>query len=236
MIGSDVEVLMTSFVLVHGGAHGAWCWDRVVPFLRSDRRVDAVVAVDLTGHGVRRNVKPLEAITLDDYVDDVVREIEDRDLRKVVLVGHSLAGITVPQVAARVPDRVQWLIYLSTSNPPAGQSINDLMKHPLSPIARGIDFELMFCNDLDGETTAWLLSQLGPEPPGPLAQPVTPTVLPADLDSTYILLERDEALPPEYQREQARNAGVREVVPLDAGHSAFASRPRELADLLLRYA
>jgi hypothetical protein len=44
------------------------------------------------------------------------------------------------------------------------------------------------------------------------------------------------ALPPALQREQARNAEVDEIVSLDAGHSAFASRPKELADLLLCYA
>lgn len=227
---------MTSFVLVHGGAHASWCWDRLAPHLRSDPRVRSVVAVDLTGHGARRDVKPLEAISRADYVDDVVREIESRDLREVVLVGHSLAGITIAHAAARVADRIRRLIYLSTSNPAAGHSIEDLMKHPLSPLSRDVDFRDMFCNDLDDEAAGWLLSKLGPEPPGPMAEPVPAIVLPAELESTYILLERDEALPPPLQREQARNAGADEVVPLDAGHSAFASRPRELADLLLRYA
>lgn len=227
---------MTSFVLVHGGAHAAWCWDRLVPHLNADPRVGAVVAVDLTGHGARRDVKPLEDVTLADYVDDVVREIEGRDLREVVLVGHSLAGITIPRAAARVASRMRRLVHLSTSSPPAGRSIDELMEHPLSPLSRGVDFRAMFANDLDDESMAWLLSNLGPEPPGPLREPVAPADLPAGLGSTYVLLQRDEALPPAFQREQARNARVDEVVPFDAGHSAFASRPRELARLLLRYA
>ncbi len=227
---------MTNFVLVHGGSHGSWCWDRLVPHLRSDARVEYVLAIDLPGHGARRNVKPLEAITLADYVDHVVREIESQNMQRVVLVGHSLAGITIPRVAARVPDRIQRLIYLSTSNPLAGQSIADLMQHPLSPLSRGVDFHKMFCNDLDEEATAWLRSNLEPEPPGPINEPVSPVVVPSGLKSTYILLERDEALPPAFQREQAQNANVDEVVSFDAGHSAFVSRPRELADLLLRYA
>lgn len=227
---------MTSFVLVHGGAHGAWCWERLVPHLRADPRVEAVVAVDLTGHGTRRDVKPLDAITLVDYVDDVVREIESRDLRGVVLVGHSLAGITIPRAAARVADRIRRLVYLSTSNPTAGQSIAELMKHPLSPVSRQIDFRRMFCNDLEDEAATWLLSRLGPEPPGPMNEPVPAIAPAAGMKSTYILLERDEALPPAFQCEQARNAGADEVVPFDAGHSAFASRPRELAELLLRHA
>lgn len=227
---------MTSFVLVHGGAHGAWCWDRLAPHLSSDPRVDAVVAVDLSGHGARLDAKPLEEIRLADYVDDVVREIKGRDLHGVVLVGHSLAGITIPRAAARVADRIRRIVYLSTSNPVAGQSIEDLMKHPLSPLSRGVDIKDMFCNDLDDEAAAWLLSNLGPQPPGPLTEPVPPVSLPGEIESTYILLERDEALPPALQREQALNARADEVVPFDAGHSAFASRPRELADLLLRYA
>ncbi len=207
-----------------------------MPFLRSSPRVAAVVAVDLVGHGDRRNVKPLGAITLGDYVDDVVREIETRDLRDVVLVGHSLAGITIPQAAARVADRLRRVIYLSTSNPAVGQSVVDLMKHPLSPATRGVNFQTMFCNDLDEDTASWLLARLGPEPPGPMAESVEVARLPPGVASSYVLLERDEALPPAYQREQARTAGVDEVVSFEAGHSAFASRPRELAELLLRYA
>lgn len=227
---------MTNFVLVHGGSHGAWCWDRLLPYLRSDPRVASVLAIDLPGHGANRGTRPLDAITLADYVDDVAREIDSRDLRQVVLVGHSLAGITIPRAAARVPDRMQRLIYLSTSNPPAGQSIADLMQHPLSPLSRGVDFKRMFGNDLDDETTAWLHTRLEPEPPGPIVEAVPAVTLPPGLQSTYILLERDEALPPAFQREQAQHANVDEVVPFDAGHSAFLSRPRELAELFLRYA
>lgn len=227
---------MTNFVLVHGGSHAAWCWERLAPHLRADPRVNTVLAVDLSGHGARRDVKPLEAITLDDYIDDVVRGIETRDLRDVVLVGHSLAGITIPRAAARIPERIRRLIYLSTSNPVAGQSIAALMQHPLSPLSRRAGFQNMFCNDLDDETTAWLYSKLEPEPPRPIDEPVTPVALPQGIASTYILLERDEALPPAFQREQAANTRVDEVATFDAGHSAFLSRPRELAALLLRYA
>jgi pimeloyl-ACP methyl ester carboxylesterase len=227
---------MASFVLVHGGAHGAWCWERLVPHLAASPGVEAVVAVDLTGHGARLETKPQEAVTRADYVADVVREIEARDLCEVVLVGHSLAGITVPEAAARVARRMRRLVYLSTAHPEPGCSVDDLMKHPLSPMSRGIDFERMFCNDLDAETKAWLLAHLGPEPPGPMQEAVPGAALPAGLPSSYVLLERDEALPPALQRELARTARADEIVPFDAGHSAFASRPRELAELLLRWA
>ena len=59
---------------------------------------------------------------------------------------------------------------------------------------------------------------------------------PPDIPSTYVLLEHDEVLLPAYQLEHAKRIGAGEIVRLAAGHSAFASRPEALAELLLRYA
>ena len=50
-----------------------------------------------------------------------------RDLHDVVLVGHSLAGITIPQVAARVPDRIRALVFVSCTVPRDGQSTHDTL-------------------------------------------------------------------------------------------------------------
>jgi pimeloyl-ACP methyl ester carboxylesterase len=208
----------------------------VVPLLAADPRVGQVIAVDLPGHGALQHVKPAADIGLDDYVEHVAGLIEARDLEDVVIVGHSLAGLTLPPVAHRVEARLRRLIYLASSNPDKGRTVNDLMDHPLSPIRRGVSMETMFCNDLDADSSEWLMSQLVDEPPRLLETPVEVPRGPSGVPSTYILLERDETLPPEYQREQAQTAGVDEVVSFDTGHSAFAAKPRELAKLLLRYA
>ena len=230
------EALMSSFVLVHGASHGAWCWERVIPWLEADARVEQVVALDLPGRAALRDVKPADEITLQDYVDHVVDELDRLALRDVVLVGHSLAGLTLPPVSHRVPERLRRLVYLASSNPPKGQTVMDLMTKPLSPISRGVSMEQMFCNDIDEETSQWLMSQLCDEPPLPMQTPVEITRPPKGVPSTYVLLEQDETLPPPYQREQAETAAVDEVVTFDSGHSAFAAKPRELAELLLRYA
>ena len=228
---------MSSFVLVHGGSHGAWCWDRVRPLLERDRRVERVLAVDLPGHGERIAAGPQEEIGLSDYVDAVVSDIEDAGLTDIVLVGHSLAGITIPHVAARLPSRLRRLIYLSTTNPESGRSVMDeLASNPLSPISRGIDVTEGFCSDLDEATSAWLRSRLGPQPAGPLEAKVTRVAGPPAIPSTYVLLEQDEVLIPAYQLENAKRIGAGEIVRMAGGHSIFASRPEALAEVLLRYA
>jgi hypothetical protein len=69
-----------------------------------------------------------------------------------------------------------------------------------------------------------------------MSEPGKAVILPPELHTSYVLLERDETLPPELQLEQAKQAGVEEVIRFDSGHSAFAAKPRELAELLLGWA
>lgn len=226
---------MTNFVLVHGGAHAAWCWDPLIPHLVGRSGVGSVTAVDLAGHGARIDEKPEGAIQLADYVGNVVDLVEGAGMNDVVLVGHSLAAITITPAAHVLSERLRRIVYLSTTNPESGRSVMDAMTDPLAPDTANIDLEAMFCNDLDPVTTEWLLSRLGPEPAGPMTEPVQQPRPPAGLPSTYILLEQDQALPPDFQLRQAANAGVDEIVRLNTGHSAFAADPEALAALLLQY-
>lgn len=224
---------MPSFVLVHGGSHAAWCWDRVIPHLEADPRVDRVLATDLCGHGARQDAKPIDEITLADYHSSVLEDLEAADLKDVVLVGHSLAGITIPAVAHRVPERIRHLVYLTTTNPPAGGRVTDAMADPRSPVARGVDLEAAFCSDLDAETAAWLCGQLGPQPPAVLTEAIEIVSGPEGIPQTYVLCEDDEVLPADFQLEQAETIGVDRVLRFASGHSPFASRPADLATLLL---
>ncbi|HSV39895.1 MAG TPA: alpha/beta hydrolase [Nocardioidaceae bacterium] len=81
---------MTTFALVHGAWHGAWCWERLVPELVA--RGHTCIVMDL----------PIDdaSATFDDYADVVVDACTDAS-SDLVVVGHSLGGMVVPLVAAR---------------------------------------------------------------------------------------------------------------------------------------
>jgi pimeloyl-ACP methyl ester carboxylesterase len=70
-----------TLVLVHGAWHGAWCWAGVIGQLEAAG--DRAYAVDLPAHGANRLDPVLATRAL--YVDAVVRFIEERNLRNVVL-------------------------------------------------------------------------------------------------------------------------------------------------------
>jgi pimeloyl-ACP methyl ester carboxylesterase len=80
---------VSTFVLVHGGWHGAWCWTRVVPLLQGEGH--DVVAPALTGLGERAHLATRE-VDVSTHVRELVDLLETSDASDVVLVGHSYSG------------------------------------------------------------------------------------------------------------------------------------------------
>jgi pimeloyl-ACP methyl ester carboxylesterase len=104
---------MATVVLVHGACHGGWCWEPIVPLL--ERQGHAVAAPDLPCDDPAAGVP--------EYVDAVISSIAPAST-DVVLVGHSLAGLTIPAVAAR--RRVSALVFLAAIVGMPGRSLADL--------------------------------------------------------------------------------------------------------------
>jgi pimeloyl-ACP methyl ester carboxylesterase len=65
-------------------------------------------------------------VGLQTHVADVVNLLEFQDLREVVLVGHSYAGMVIGSVGHRVPERIAHLVYLDAFVPEHGKSFFDL--------------------------------------------------------------------------------------------------------------
>src|SRR5688572_33286323 len=83
--------MTTTFTLIHGAWHGAWCWEPLVAELEG--RGHRAMAVDL----------PCDdpTVTTIDNATQVVEALGDAD--EVVVVGHSLGGIVAPVVAQLRP-------------------------------------------------------------------------------------------------------------------------------------
>ena len=113
---------MATFVLIHGGCHGGWCWERIVPLLHDQGH--RAFAPDLPGTGSDRT--PLSQVTLQGwakFVADLIRQQNE----PVVLVGHSLGGPVISQAAEFVPDRIKSLVYLAAIMPSDGGTAGDLV-------------------------------------------------------------------------------------------------------------
>ena len=113
---------LPALVLVHGGAHASDCWDLTVGEIRRLAPELTVLAVDLPG----RRGKPgdLAAVRIADCVDSVIADVESAGLSEVVVCGHSLGGVTVPGVVAKLgTSRVREMVLAAAFLPPQGTSV-----------------------------------------------------------------------------------------------------------------
>jgi pimeloyl-ACP methyl ester carboxylesterase len=235
----DYGARMTNFVLVPGAWLGAWAWDEVAEPLTRDGY--DVVAVTLSGLADRRG-DDAALVGQARHVDDIVSAVEDRDLREVVLVGHSYSGVPVGQAAARIGDRLRRVVYVDSNVATDGQSFIG----SLSPEGQAEVTRLIADNgglwpqpqaadyagqDLSDEAIALIVERSTPHPSLALSEPVELVRPIAELPSTYIkcLMNGDQ---PSDDVKALLESPNWELVELDTGHWPMFSRPVELAKVL----
>ncbi|KAK6237565.1 hypothetical protein QUC31_003034 [Theobroma cacao] len=103
------------FVLVHGACHGAWCWYKVVTLLKSAGH--QVTALDLAAFGVHpKQVHELHSMS--DYSEPLMEFMESLPPKeRVILVGHSMGGVTISIAMERFPEKVSVAVFAPASMP-----------------------------------------------------------------------------------------------------------------------
>lgn len=234
---------MATFVLIHGAMHGGWCWRRVLPYLRGAGH--DVYAPTLTGMGERAHLltRDVNVIT---HVRDVLGVLHYEDLKQVILVGHSYAGMVLAGVAEAAAPRLAHLVYLDAFPPRDGESALDL-EPPGSAQAfaemartRGDGWRLPPTESLlerwglrAEADRRWVWSNLTDFPLRCFQEPVSlPKEVSRTLPRTYIACV-DPANPGmALSADRAREEGWR-FRSLASGHDAMVTAPAELAALLL---
>ena len=102
-------------VMVHGITDNGLCWTTLALKLQEDHDI---YMLDARGHGLS---DPFTASDDGDtLVKDVVAAIEALELRKPILIGHSMGAHTVMRLGAEYPDLAKAVIMLDPMLPGAG--------------------------------------------------------------------------------------------------------------------
>jgi pimeloyl-ACP methyl ester carboxylesterase len=237
---------MNTYILVHGAWHGAWCWNKVVPLLLQAGH--QAIAVDLPGHG--KDKTPISEISLQSYVDRVC-QVLDGQSEPVVLLGHSLGGISITQAAEYHPNKIKTLVYLCAFVPQNGQSCQELLQ--LTPnsapllmqnVTQSKDrsystvkeeaLKEVFYNDCSEEDIARARLLLCPQAGAPSAARVTTTVENfGRIPKIYIETLQDKTIVPWFQEKMYSALPFQKIIKMRTSHSPFFSAPGELVAHLL---
>jgi pimeloyl-ACP methyl ester carboxylesterase len=237
---------MATYVLVHGGGHGGWCYQRVARLLRSSGH--EVYTPTLSGLGERSNLLSPD-IDLELHVRDVVAVLHYEDLHDVILVGHSYGGMVITGAADRAADRIGGVVYLDAANPENGQSLVDVagpiieMTRPMGAVVDGVELVLLpspeaglFYGVTDPDDVAWMADRLTGHPWKCFEQPLrlTDEVAFAALPQYHIVCTSTLATRDPELMEKARADG--RLWEIDTGHDLMITEPAAVTEALLQIA
>ena len=252
---------MTDYLLVHGAGQGAWVWGRVwgymtapeehPPTLHKTRRANHVYPMDLPGHGADAG-GDTSGVRLDDCVEAITRTVEREGLKDLVLVGHGFGGSLVFQAAQLLPQPPKRVVLVGGIVPANQRSLISVFPRPirtgfgllsfLSALSRrevkvpkpAIDRYL--CNTMDPMEIVQMIGFMGALPTRVLNSRLVLEEDGLPCPVTYVVLTQNRLVSPESQRRIAARCDSEETLEIEACHEVMWQHPKELADLLLRYA
>ena len=228
------------FVLIPGAWMGAWAWEPVIAGLRAlGHRVHPV-----TLSGLDKGDADVSEVGLETHVGDVLRVLEEKDLRDVIVVGHSYSGIVAGQVADRAPDRVAHTVFVDAFLPHDGRSMLDAFpeqgrEEELAQIAenggRWPAPDLAGAADghgLTGEQARWLVHRLVGHPGRTVSEPAVLERPLGEMRATFIACSFE--ISDDVQAMCGEPSWI--FRRLRTGHWPMVSAPEELVALLTEVA
>jgi pimeloyl-ACP methyl ester carboxylesterase len=224
---------MATFALIHGGGDVGWYWHLVAGALRE------------LGHDAVAPDLPCDDDSADlwRYADTVVDAIGDSG--DVIVVGQSYGGFTAPLVADRRP--VDLLVLVAGMIPapceaPAEWWHNTGYRQAVEEQARrdggktGSDDPFVaFYHDVPRPLAEEAMSKERGESEAAYNSPWPLQSWP-DVETKFVLCTEDRFFPPEFMRKVVADRLAIAPEEIASGHCVALSRPRELANLLGRFA
>lgn len=231
----------STYVLVHGGFHGGWCWKDVASRLRMAGH--EVYAPTLTGLGERSHLLYC-APTLETWIEDIMQVIRYESLEDIILVGHSFAGPIITAIADRAPSRLRHLVFLDAQILQPGESSADRIPERVElyrkrgqqigsvtviPVGEPRDFGVA-----DADAAKSLARKLTPHPLQTYYDPLYLTnPLGNGVPATYIACSKPFFRSTELARSIAKGMPGWKYLEIATGHNAMITAPDELASMLL---
>ena len=234
-----------AIIFVHGGQHTKQCWAPTINAITGLQADTKMLAVNLPGRG--GDGGELDGLTIAKCVARVVEKIREQAFDEVVLVGHSMAGVTLPGVVEKLGAKVvKKVIFLACCIPPDGKAVFDTLQQPIRFITqqaakkRAVSSPLpifvatwLFANGMTKQQKKLMANELCAESTAIPNEPVDRSGFPK-VPMCWIITLRDRAVRPSLQRQFIDNlGGVDDIIEIDTCHDAMISEPHKLAKMLL---
>lgn len=229
------------YVLVHGAWHGGWAWKDVAKGLR--QLGHSVSTPTLAGLGERFHVEAAQ-IGLNTHIQDINAHLEMEDLKDVVLVGHSYAGMVIAGTIGEKTGRVKSAVFFDAFLPEPGKGLADYI-----PPKGKVNFEKLHSEKklvpppphkswgkrwglTDPRLINWVKKRIRPQSAMTFLEPVKNDFILNDVDYTYIRCEQNPNPFFAKAAEKIKHDPKWKYIGIDSHHEAMMLVPSKVIDIL----
>ncbi len=228
-----------TLVLIHGWNCDRRYWEPAMAVLEDDYHL---VAVDLGGHG--ESGANRQAWTIGAFGEDVAAVVRQLDLKRVVLVGHSMGGPVAVEAAGRLPGRVVGVVGVDTFQAVEERPPDDL-DNQLEPFRRDLGKALrildpvFFAPSTEPELEDWIRRDMAAAPVG-VSVPALESLVRYDESAALSALEvpvgtiNADIRPTDAEALRRAQPGFELVIVEGAGHFLMMEQPERFARELRR--
>ncbi|NSL89231.1 alpha/beta hydrolase [Chitinophaga sp. Mgbs1] len=221
-----------NIVLVHGAWGDGGHWHSVIPILHG------------ASYTVVASQHPLTSLADD---AETVRRLAESLEGPTLLVGHSYGGAVITEAASKCPN-VVGLVFIAAFAPDVTESLGILLGRTdpppgganIAPDKYGFlwinreKFGESFCQDLDKDSITVMAAAQKPIS-GKCFEDKPTNAGWKNLPNWYQISEQDRMIPPATQQFLAERMKAT-TISLDTSHASLATRPKEVAELILKAA
>ena len=174
-----------------------------------------------------------------------MKQLSNLNFNKYIIVGHSIGGILAAQVALKLRNQIEHIIYIAANLPKNNKNaistfpflnrimirgfINSQIKKENTLIKSEAKYFLdSFCNTCSTEVKEFISRQyLKPEPMCLFNEKVIWDGL-ENMPQTYIRLLKDRTISPKIQSKVSKNTNIQNIIDIESDHMVMLSHPEEL--------
>lgn len=231
------------FIFIHGAWHASWCWERIAIHLRSLGH--HVLTPDLPGHGSK--IRPATSVKFCDYVSSIIDLIKQQP-QQVILIGHSMAGLVISQIAEIIPNHIRELVFVAGYIPKDTESLLSIAERckseAVSPLLiidqvkqeirlkHTSELANTFFNCCNQKDTQYAMKKLQPQPMQPFTEQIRVGKHFNRIPKRSLVCRYDRALVLNDQLNMSQVV-TDKIILLDADHSAYYSAEHDIIKALL---
>jgi pimeloyl-ACP methyl ester carboxylesterase len=229
------------FILIPGAGMSDWIWEKVLPKLK--------YASASIKQRINNNTKEKRlSAKYSDLEENIENIINKTGFDRIILVGHSGAGILAGSIGKR-NKKVQHLVFIAANIPENGKTAiealpKDMQQANIDGLIKQAEYDELpmrtmevmiknyFCNTCNENDIEYVLNQkFYPEPICVITEKMNWAKYP-HIGKTYIICTEDKTIDIKIQENYAKNLSISDVRRISSDHMVMISHADELADEL----